>query len=139
VETEVMTVSNKPRLKYHRDAYRFIFEALQFTQEKLKRVSRGSAEEDAHISGQELMEGLKELALKKFGLLSKSVFHSWGVRATDDFGRMVFELIERGEMRKTDRDQLTDFFGVFDFDEALDNTYVIPTQDAFRPVAETAK
>ncbi len=90
-----MSVSRQTRLKYHRDAYRFIFEALQFTQEKLKRVSRGGTEDDAHISGQELMEGVRELPLKKFGLLAITVFHHWGVRATDDFGRIVFELIER--------------------------------------------
>lgn len=134
-----MSVSRQTRLKYHRDAYRFIFEALQFTQEKLKRVSRGGTEDDAHISGQELMEGVRELALKKFGLLAITVFHHWGVRATDDFGRIVFELIERGEMRKTDRDQLSDFFAVYDFAEALDRQYVIPVQDAFRPPVETAK
>ena len=134
-----MSVSRQTRLKYHRDAYRFIFEALQFTQEKLKRVSRGGTEDDAHISGQELMEGVRELALKKFGLLAITVFHHWGVRATDDFGRIVFELIERGEMRKTDRDQLSDFFAVYDFVEALDRQYVIPVQDAFRPPVETAK
>ncbi|AMV16839.1 Minf_1886 family protein [Planctomyces sp. SH-PL14] len=134
-----MSVSRQTRLKYNRDAYRFIFEALQFTQEKLKRVSRGGTEDDAHISGQELMEGVRELALKKFGLLAITVFHHWGVRATDDFGRIVFELIERGEMRKTDRDQLSDFFAVYDFTEALDRQYVIPVQDAFRPPVETAK
>lgn len=134
-----MSVSRQTRLKYNRDAYRFIFEALQFTQEKLKRVSRGGTEDDAHISGQELMEGVRELALKKFGLLAITVFHHWGVRATDDFGRIVFELIERGEMRKTDRDQLSDFFAVYDFTEALDRQYVIPVQDAFRPPVETSK
>lgn len=134
-----MSVSKQTRLKYHRDADRFIFEALQFTQEKLKRISRGASEDDAHISGQELMEGVRELALKKFGLLAITVFHHWGVRSTDDFGRIVFEAIERGEMRKTDRDQLSDFFAVYDFAEALDRQYVIPVQDAFRPPAETAK
>ena len=134
-----MSVSKKPRLKYHRDAYRFIFEALQFTQEKLKRVARGTNDEDAHITGQELMEGVRELGLKKFGLLTRSVFHHWGVRTTDDFGRIVFELIERGEMRKTDRDDIKHFCGVYDFDEALDRTYVIPVQDVFRAPAEPAK
>ena len=134
-----MSVSKKPRLKYHRDAYRFIFEALQFTQEKLKRVARSGSEEDAHITGQELMEGVRELGLKKFGLLARSVFQHWGVRTTDDFGRIVFELIERGEMRKTDRDDLSDFCGVYDFEQALDRDYVIPVQDAFRPSPEPAK
>lgn len=111
--------------KYHHDAYRFIYEALHHTQQKLDRASANS-EEDAHITGQELMRGVRELAIRRYGLLTKNVFAHWGVRSTGDFGRMVFEMIERGEMRKTDRDQLSDFFDVYDFDDAFGHDYVIP-------------
>ena len=109
------------RLKYHTDAYRFVFDALQFTQEKLHRPKLSDPDdESAHISGQELLEGVRELALKKFGLMSRSVFAYWGISATEDFGRIVFELVERGEMRATERDRLGDFLNVYDFDDALD-------------------
>lgn len=126
------TSSRSLRLKYHTDAYRFVFEALQLAQERLKRTAQDADDESAHISGPELLEGVRELALKKFGMLAKTVFHHWGVKSTDDFGRIVFELIERGEMRKTDRDQLTDFFDVYDFDKALVRDYTIDTDAAFK-------
>ena len=120
------------RLKFHPEAYRFVFEALQFTQEHLKKTAQDAEDDSAHISGPELLEGVRELGLKKFGMLAKTVFLHWGVKSTDDFGRIVFELIECGEMRKTDRDQLTDFFDVFNFDQALIRDYSIDTSEAFR-------
>lgn len=127
----VMRQSTLPELKYHPDAYRYVFEALHYTQEALKRPTSPQEMDDdrAHISGQELLEGIRQLALERFGLLAKNVFAHWGVKSTDDFGRIVFELIERGEMRKTERDQLSDFFGVYDFDEALDREYRIDVSD----------
>ena len=130
------------RLKFHPDAYRFVFEALQYSQEHLKKTAQDADDDSAHISGPELLDGIRELGLKKFGMLSKSVFEHWGVKSTDDFGRIVFELIECGEMRKTDRDQLTDFFGVYNFDQALVQDYQIDTSVAFKrnpaPAAKTS-
>lgn len=137
----VASRSTLSRLRYHADAYRFVFEALQYTQEKLQKprgpMMRDSEsgepeDEEAHISGQELLQGIRELALKRFGLLTRTVFQTWGVQSTSDFGRIVFELVDRGEMRKTDRDSLDDFIGVFDFEDALDREYRIETSAAFR-------
>ncbi len=114
------------RFRFHNDAYRFVFEALHHTQQKLKRPSiQNLDDERAHITGPELLHGIRELALERYGLLAKNVFAHWSVKSTADFGRIVFELIERGEMRKTDRDQLTDFYDVYDFDDALDHQYKI--------------
>lgn len=122
-----------PRLKYHSEAYRFIFEALHHTQQKLKRpVSQDIEDERAHITGQELMVGARELALERYGLLAKNVLGHWGVKSTADFGRMVFEMIDRGEMRKTDRDQFSDFVDVYDFDDALVNNYEIDISNALK-------
>ncbi len=116
-----------PQLRFHADAYRFIFEALNHTQKVLDRpATEDYDDERAHISGRELMIGVKDLALERYGLLASNVFAHWGVRSTADFGRIVFEMIERGEMRKTERDQLSDFIDVYDFDEALDKDYKIP-------------
>jgi len=123
----------KARPRYHRNAYHFVFSALQFTQEKLNRTSSHVLhEEDAHINGAELCDGLRELALQKFGLLTRTVLRSWGVTSTDDIGRIVFELIERGEMRKTDHDALDDFFEVYDFEDAFDRGYSVDVTRAFR-------
>lgn len=124
--------SAAPRLKYHLNGYRFLFAALRHTQEKLQRSqAHGPDDESAHISGQELLEGIRELAVEQFGLMASTVFACWGIHTTDDFGRMVFELIDRGEMRKTMHDQISDFFDVYDFDEAFVRNYRIDVSRAF--------
>lgn len=122
------------RMLFHRNAYQFVFQALQHTQGKLDRFASSAEEEEenAHISGKELLLGIQEYALEQFGLLTTTVFKVWGIHSTDDFGRMVFELIERGEMRKTENDELEDFFCVYDFQQVFDNEYVIPTDKAFQ-------
>ena len=122
-------------LKYHTDAYRFVDSALRFTQKRLNRQSSGNDElddEGAHISGPELLDGVRELALQEFGLMTIPVFRHWGVRSTDDFGRIVFDFIERGAMRKTEQDQVTDFFAVYDFEEVFDRDFRIDLSEAFR-------
>ena len=129
-----MSLTSKPalRLQFHPEAYRFVFEALHFAQEQLQRpASLVEDNEDAHISGQELLEGVRQLALQRYGNLVAAVFTYWGIRRTEDFGRIVFELIERGEMRKTDQDQLEDFVDVYDFQQVFDRDYVIDTSKAF--------
>lgn len=123
--------SASPQLRYHVNAYNFLFTALQRTQEKLGRSHAHGEEQEAHISGPELLEGVRACALEQFGLMTLSVFQAWGIRATDDFGRMVFELIERGEMRKTEQDQLSDFFDVYDFEKAFAEQYRIDLRHAF--------
>ena len=125
------TVSNRTDKKtYHPQAYRFVFSSLRFTQEQLGRS--GDSEETGHISGPELLDGIRLLGLQHFGMLAITVFHNWGITSTDDFGHIVFELIERGEMRKTEHDQLTDFFGVYDFSKVFCEQYTLDTSAAFR-------
>lgn len=119
------------RTRYHQNAYQFVFAALRFTQEKLGRDAGGTAEEDAHISGAELVEGIRDFALEQFGLMTLPVFGQWGIHCTEDFGRIVFELVDRGEMRKTDRDTIHDFVEVYDFDDSFERDYVIDTASAF--------
>jgi uncharacterized repeat protein (TIGR04138 family) len=122
------------RERYHPRAYDFVFRALRHSQETLDRGVDGltSETDDAHISGQELLDGIRRLALSEFGLLTTTVFRHWGVNSTDDFGRIVFEMIECGKMKKTDRDQLSDFFGVYDFEDVFDREYCFDTRNAFR-------
>lgn len=130
-----MSITQKvaiPELRFHQNAYRFLFAALRRTQQGLGRSqAHGPDDHRAHISGGELLNGIREFALEQFGLMSLTVFHCWGIRTTEDFGRMVFELIERGEMRKTDSDQLSDFYDVFDFADAFDRQYHIDVSRAF--------
>lgn len=129
-----MQTAATPRLKYHPNAYQFIFAALRYTQQELGRGIESESEEapDAHISGTELLEGIRQFALQEFGLLARTVFRGWGIEQTEDFGRVVFELVERGEMRKTENDQLSDFVDVYEFAQAFDEAYKIDCSVAFQ-------
>lgn len=135
VDKVMTTLSNSTvsRLRYHPNAYQFVFAALRYAQERLGRPAFDDGlSEDAHISGAELLEGVRVLALRQFGLMTIPVFRQWGIESTDDFGRIVFELIERGEMKKTDRDQLADFFDIYSFAQVFDSEYQIDTSKAFQ-------
>ena len=115
--------------RYHHDAYVFVFDALRYGQERLglgecdQGYDPASEEEpeepERHVTGQELCGAIKQYAIDQYGLLARSVLRHWGVNKTDDFGEIVFNLIDIGQMRKTDNDRREDFNDVFDFDEAL--------------------
>lgn len=131
-----MTIAHPPksRSKFHPNSYQFIFNALRYTQQMLGKnpPRHAEEEEEAHITGQQLLEGIRQLALERYGLLAKTVFRQWNITCTEDFGKIVFELVDRGEMRKTDEDSLDDFRNIFEFDAALDRAYEISTTAAFR-------
>jgi uncharacterized repeat protein (TIGR04138 family) len=71
------------------------------------------------VTGPQLCLGLRDFAIQKYGMLARTVLERWGIRKTDDFGRIVFAMIEAGLMRKSDEDSESDFQGVFDFDEGF--------------------
>ena len=102
--------------RYHRDAYVFLRDALDHTQKLIARQSRGQMR---HVSGPELMNGVRDYALLQFGPMTTTVFEEWGVNTTDDFGVIVFSMIEIGLLAKTEQDQPADFSAVYDFDEAF--------------------
>ena len=118
-------VQRDPRYAY--EAYEFIFAALAHTQKLLGRVPprEGPAVQEYHVSGRELLEGVRDLALREFGLLARVVFRMWGINRTDDFGELVFNLVEAGLMSKTEEDSRKDFHAVYDLDEALVRGYRI--------------
>jgi uncharacterized repeat protein (TIGR04138 family) len=111
--------------RYALEAYDFMFEALRHTQKLLGRLPAGEEEEQRHVSGQELLKGIRDFALREFGLMARTVFRMWGIERTDDFGEIVFNLIESNLMRKTDQDVRDDFHDVFDLDQALTEGYQI--------------
>ena len=127
--TTTRTLRPQP-LRYHPQAYVFVTEALRQAQELVGKDSLED-EESAHISGRELLEGVRVLGLKQFGMMAPSVFGAWGITATEDFGHIVFEMVERDELRKTERDQLSDFCDVYNFAEAFQESYAINTAKAF--------
>ena len=100
--------------RYAPEAYHFVFETLAHT---LARVG-----ERRHLSARELLEGIREYAPLKFGQLALLVLERWGVHTTEDFGEIVYNLIEAKLMGKTDADAKDDFRGVYDFHEAFGAT-----------------
>jgi uncharacterized repeat protein (TIGR04138 family) len=104
---------------YAPEAFRFIQDGLGHTA-KMVHGEAGSPNESRHVSGQQLCLGLRDYAVQQYGLLAKTVLNRWNIRKTEDFGRLVFAMIETGLMRKTDEDSFEDFVNVFDFDEAFE-------------------
>jgi uncharacterized repeat protein (TIGR04138 family) len=103
---------------YHETAYLFILSGLHFTIERLG--------EARHISGHELAEGCRDLAIQRWGLMARSVLDYWGIRSTRDLGAIVFALVECGVLVKQEDDSLDDFDLVFDFAEAFERDYPWP-------------
>lgn len=97
--------------RYALDAYRFVYEALDYTVKSLGRKG--------HVTGRELLEGIRDYALEQFGGLAPMVFAQWGVHRTDDFGNIVFNLVEANLMGRSETDSPEDFKGVYDFKEAF--------------------
>ncbi|MGE5308613.1 MAG: Minf_1886 family protein [Deltaproteobacteria bacterium] len=97
--------------RYKPDGYEFVMQVLGFTQKKLKRAG--------HVSGRELAEGARELAIKLYGPMAKAVLNHWGISRTSDLGVIVFNLIESKVLSKTDEDSAADFDNVYDFDNAF--------------------
>ena len=101
--------------RYPIEAYYFVLEALFYTREKLKK--------EKHVTGRELLGGIKELALKRYGSMSKAVFEHWGVKKTIDFGNIVFNMVNEKILSQTEEDSLTDFKDIYDFDEIFVKNY----------------
>jgi len=102
--------------RYQREAYFFVREALDHTQKAMAKDRRGRIR---HVTGQELLGGAREFALQQFGPMAKTVLEEWGVRCCQDFGEIVFNMVEVGWLAKTKTDSRTDFEGGYDFDEVF--------------------
>jgi uncharacterized repeat protein (TIGR04138 family) len=110
--------------RYSPEAFRFLFEALPVA---VKLAGRADAvDQERHVTGQEVLAGLREHALALFGPLSKAVWRSWGIRATLDWGHVVFLLVENGHLRRQESDTLEDFRHGFDFEAELVRAYRVP-------------
>lgn len=101
--------------RYKPDAYEFVMEALSYTQKKFGRIK--------HVTGEELLTGMKDLLLDQFGPLTLSVLNHWGIKGTEDFGHIVFNLVQNKVLSKTEEDRIDSFKNGFDFHEAFDKGY----------------
>ncbi len=110
---------------YPDEAFKFVQEGLRHTAKMVhgeaaaRETPRGHIGPERHVNGAQLCLGLRDYAIQRYGMLARTVLERWRVRQTDDFGRIVFAMIEAGLMRKSEEDALADFHAVFDFDEAF--------------------
>ena len=123
LESSVIDLSElSRRTGFAPDAFIFVQEGLQHT---LKMIHGEPTTEDLfddnarHVSGRQLCLGLRDLAVHQFGVLARLVLAKWNIDSTEDFGRVVFALVDAGLLRKTDEDTLEDFRGVYDFADAF--------------------
>jgi len=121
--------------RYHRDAYVFLRDALDYTTKQQKK-SKGAAVR--HVAGPELLEGVRVYALKEFGPMVMTVFSHWGIGCCEDVGNIVFNLIGAGIFGKTEQDSIDDFKSVYDFQDAFMKPFQVrpvnPPNDAARAI-----
>lgn len=113
---EVLETITAKDPRYRREAYHFLREALDFTQ---KKMTKDRPDEIKHVTGQELLEGIRHYAIDQYGPLALMVLEEWGVRSGEDFGEIVFNMVDSGLLAKTDRDSRDDFKGGYDFAAAF--------------------
>lgn len=111
----IISAIRKDDPRYHEDAYTFVLEAISFTQKKNRRLK--------HVSGQELLEGIKVLLMQQFGPMAMSVLRHWGIRSTEDFGQIVFKLVDNKLLSKNEEDRLEDFKDGYDFEKVFQEGY----------------
>ena len=132
--------------RFHRDAYMFIREALDHTQRmgnKGSKSEKGEKSESRHVSsdepaegkvchvtGQELLAGVRAYALDQYGPMTLTVLNEWGVHQCEDFGELVFNMVENHLLAKTKNDSREDFKGGYDFTEAFRQPFLPSTKAA---------
>ena len=102
--------------RFQRDAYHFVREALDHTQKAIVKENKGQMR---HVSGQELLVGIREFSLAQFGPMTITVLEEWGIHNCKDFGDIVFNMIECGLLAKTEKDSREGFRDGYDFTEAF--------------------
>ena len=117
--TEIVGLICKEDSRFDRKAYEFIRLGLDHAVKELKKKDTSRAVRSRHVSGPELIEGLRVYALEQYGPLAKTVLNSWGIKRCTDFGEIVFNLIEYNVFSKTDNDRREDFTDLYTFDEAF--------------------
>lgn len=101
--------------RFHEHAFLFVLASLESLQSRLP--------ERRHVDGRELAHAVRELALDRFGVMSRLVLEHWGVRSTAHVGDIVFALVDAGLLNSQPGDSKLDFADVYDFDDAFEGSY----------------
>ena len=114
-------IKKDPRYPYN--AYLFVREALEFTIKNLYPENTVQGH-NIHIPGQKLLEGIREFALLQYGPLTLTVLNEWNIKTSEDFGYIVFNLVENGILTKTDEDNIDDFKNGYNFYDAFQKPFL---------------
>jgi uncharacterized repeat protein (TIGR04138 family) len=101
--------------RYHPQSYIFMMEALAHAQRRLKSPR--------HVSGLELLNSVRLLLIQQFGPMTLTVLDFWGIKSSEDFGNIVFNLVDKGVLSKTEEDDMAHFRDAFDFQKVFENDY----------------
>ncbi|HEX2166432.1 MAG TPA: Minf_1886 family protein, partial [Longimicrobiales bacterium] len=112
MDEELFSALRARNPRYEEAAYVFVLSALNYVLERLG--------EPRHITGREMAEGVRDLALDRFGPMARTVLEHWGIERTSDVGEIVFALVESGVLIKQEEDTRDDFNDVFDFSDAFE-------------------
>lgn len=118
---EVIRAIRKDDPRYARGAYYFLRQALDYSLKELHK--RGELDKSNHLSGQQLLEGIRLYAIDQYGPMARSVFEHWGVKECEDFGNIVFNLVDCKVLGKTDQDSPQDFADGYNFGAAFDRPF----------------
>jgi uncharacterized repeat protein (TIGR04138 family) len=116
---EIVGLICKEDSRYDRKAYNFLREGLDHTVKEMKKKDAERSRRSQHITGAELLKGLRHYALDQFGPLAITVLNSWGVKQCGDMGEIVFNLIEYNVFSKTEDDRREDFAEIYTFEDAF--------------------
>lgn len=132
--TEVVSLILKEDGRFDAAAYIFLRKALDFTIDEERKKQGKVLKRPRHVSGQELLLGIKKYALEQYGPMTFTVLRAWGLRCCEDFGQIVFNLIEYGVFSKNDQDSMEDFKSIYTFEEAFEKPYEPAEKRLKRPM-----
>lgn len=118
---EVIRAIRKDDPRYARGAYYFLRQALDYSLKTLHK--HGQLDKSNHLTGKQLLEGIREYAIDQYGPMARPVLEHWGIRECRDFGNIVFNLVECKVLGKTDQDNVEDFSGGYLFKAAFDQPF----------------
>ena len=121
MEKDLMSIARDTR--YPLEAFLFVQRGLDFTVRRAHGEPPTNLEEEnqqnRHVGGRDLCFGLRDFAVEEYGMLARTVLKRWNIRTSEDFGQIVFSMVEAGVMQKTDEDRIEDFHEVLDFAQAF--------------------
>lgn len=118
IETVEEIVKTDPR--YTTEAYEFVSEAVVYTAQKLERNPHST---NRHISGHELLDGIRQYAIEQFGPMAGEILKSWGINDSISIGNIVFNMVNKKLLGANSNDSINDFKEGFDFEEAFSKPF----------------